>query len=54
MVIVRDLVVEDEESFFFVIDPNQADPALMVTPQDFSVISIVDEEGGIIIYICVV
>ena len=44
--IVRDFLVEYTESFNFLIDSEQTDPAIIVGTPDLAVISIEDEEDG--------
>lgn len=44
--IERDLLVEDTETFSFVISPTQDDPAVQVGAMDRSSVIITDEEDG--------
>ena len=46
--IIRDFLVENEEMFFFGINPSQDDPAVILGQSTLSQVIIVDEEDGII------
>ena len=46
--IARDFLVENDETFFFLVSPSQDDEAVQVGMQNTATITILDEEDGIL------
>ena len=46
--ITRDFLVENDETFFFLVSPSQDDEAVQVGTQNTATITILDEEDGIL------